>query len=244
MEDTEPELEPGKNIFWLVSFLTIILSFLLFTLVTRIFHLRFYVVVPFMIAFPFWFSRWMHRHISHDHDPADWWKRAASLEKNNGFGMTHPAASAERNFSRLSRLDIWFLVGIGILLVALTAPEVFQFRAHTRVLATKENLELIRDKIHLFKRHHGRFPRSLEELLTETYQAKGRVTRRYLEEMPPEVISTERGFKDFVDVLDGRTQTEPGGWAYEVDAGQVQVNINTELDRRWGKFRGEVPSKW
>ncbi|MBI4431613.1 MAG: hypothetical protein HY587_07890 [Candidatus Omnitrophica bacterium] len=139
--------------------------------------------------------------------------------------------------------SIGFLLLIA-LPVLLLLPEAFQFPAKTRVLQTRNGLEHIRERIGLFSRHHGRAPHSLSELLTETYETKGSVREPYLEKIPIETISSQEGTGEFVDVLNTQEIHKPGGWMYQMDLGEIHVNVHKKLDKRWGEFRGEIPSNW
>ena len=142
------------------------------------------------------------------------------------------------------RLDQWFLIGILTLSFLVILPEFFHFKAKTRVLETKANLSLIRERIELFKRHHGRHPTSLDELLAARYSGRMHAETPYLEELPPEKLSKMSGIRSFHNIHARDVLMRPGGWAYRVDLGRVYVNAEKKLDGKWGSYSGEVPSQW
>ena len=142
------------------------------------------------------------------------------------------------------RADFLFIGGLILFVAICILPEFFSFQARTRVLTTKANLALIRERIDLFKQHNGRFPNTLQELLEETYPARYQIRNPYLTEIPPEKISTNGGLQYLVNTLSADGIRNRGGWIYQADLGDVRVNVDKKLDRRWGEFKGEVPSQW
>ncbi len=140
-------------------------------------------------------------------------------------------------------IEILIVISIIAILASTIIPNFVGFDAEARVSATRTNLESIRTRINLFRAKEGRYPDSLGELTTTTYNDVG-VKKAYLRKIPSETISSSRGNNDYADQTQEETLGGTGGWIYFTDTAEVKVNVAKELGRRWGDYADEIPSEW
>ncbi|MBI4431425.1 MAG: prepilin-type N-terminal cleavage/methylation domain-containing protein [Candidatus Omnitrophica bacterium] len=140
-------------------------------------------------------------------------------------------------------LEILIVVSILAILAMAVIPNFIGFDSEARIAATKSNLDMLRSRITLFRAKEGRYPESLEELVTETYNDVG-IEKEYLEELPAELISDKKGNNTYDDLPLSDPVPNDGGWVYITDKAKVLVDITDELDQDWGDYKGEIPSKW
>jgi general secretion pathway protein G len=141
-------------------------------------------------------------------------------------------------------IELLIVISIIAILAATIVPNFIGFDTEARVVATKTNLDTLRTRITLFRAKEGRYPDSIEDLLT-TYYIDAGVRRPYLSKMPAEMISSKSGNSVYADL----TSTESvigheGGWVYYTDTAEVHVNYDEALDKKWSEYEGEKPIEW
>ena len=140
-------------------------------------------------------------------------------------------------------IEILIVITILGILAAAIIPNFIGFDKEARVATTRSNLDTLRGRIALFRAKENRYPKSLDELLTEVYSDAG-VERTYLSKLPKELISSPRGNDEFVNKLSKDIMGEEGGWVYITDKADVKINYDTELDKGWEDYEGQNPSTW
>lgn len=140
-------------------------------------------------------------------------------------------------------IELLIVISIIAILAATIIPNFIGFDVEARVAATKTNLDAVRTRVAIFRAKEGRYPDSLQELLTTVYYDMG-VKKSYLSQIPPEMISDKRGNNQFFDIESSGDLTNEGGWVYVKDEAMVKINIDEPLDRRWGQYEEELPSDW
>ncbi|MFH1846799.1 MAG: type II secretion system protein [Candidatus Omnitrophota bacterium] len=140
-------------------------------------------------------------------------------------------------------LELLIVISIIAVLAATVIPNFIGFDTEARLAATKTNLNTLRMRVSLFRTKEGRYPESLEELLTTTYNDLG-VEKTYLDKMPPEFISDKKGNPALSDMTSDDELSDEGGWVYYTDKAKVVINWDLPLDDKWGDAEGEEPSKW
>lgn len=140
-------------------------------------------------------------------------------------------------------VELLIVISIIAILAAAIIPNFIGFDMEARVSATKSNLDTMRTRVTLFRAKEGRYPKILDELTTATYIDAG-AKKRYLNKIPKELISKKDGTRKTTE----QPSTEPlsgrGGWVYYTDTAEAVVNITEPLDRSWGEYEGDIPSKW
>ena len=140
-------------------------------------------------------------------------------------------------------LELLIVISIIAILAAAIVPNFVGFDTEARVATTQTNLSTLRTRITLFRAKESRYPESLEELTTATYEDLG-AQIPYLEEIPSELISSKEG-NSSVETLDAKSElVGDGGWTYLKDRAKVVVDVTESLDSRWGSYEGKDPSKW
>lgn len=135
------------------------------------------------------------------------------------------------------------MISIIAILAAAIVPNFIGFDTEARVATTQTNLSTLRTRVTLFRAKENRYPEGLEELTTATYEDLG-AEIPYLEEIPPELISSKEGSSS-VETLDSKGElTGDGGWTYFKGRAKVVVDVVEPLDSRWGNYEGKDPSKW
>lgn len=140
-------------------------------------------------------------------------------------------------------LELLVVISIIAILAAAMIPNFVGFDAEARVTTTKTNLNALRTQVTLFRTKEGRYPESLEELLTTTYKDIG-VEQPYLERIPAELISSKGGNATVETLTSADELTGDGGWAYLKPRARVVVDVTEPLSDRWSAYEGQVPSTW
>lgn len=140
-------------------------------------------------------------------------------------------------------IEILIVVAIIAVLALAIVPNFIGFDVDARVVTTKSNLSMMRNRISLFRAKEGRYPAKLEEMLTETYNDVG-IEKPYLKSIPFELISDKKGNNLVKDQPAQQTPTSTGGWIYLTDKADVIINFDRKLDKAWETYEGENPSKW
>ncbi len=150
---------------------------------------------------------------------------------------------AQRRPYGFTLIEILIVITILGILAAAIIPNFIGFDKEARIATTRSNLDTLRGRIALFRAKENRYPKSLGELLTETYSDAG-VERTYLSKLPKELISSPKGDNDYVDQLSTDLIGDEGGWVYLIDKADVRVNYDVELDKSWEDYEGQNPSTW
>jgi len=148
-----------------------------------------------------------------------------------------------QNKKAFTLIELLIVITIIAILAATIIPNFVGFDTEARITATKTNLDSIRTRIVLFRAKEGRYPDSLEELLTTYYNDAG-VQKPYLKSMPPEMLSDKKGNDAFIDIKSDEEMTNTGGWAYYTDMAEIKVNLSEPLDKKWGDYVDQKPSEW
>lgn len=140
-------------------------------------------------------------------------------------------------------LELLIVVSIIAILAATLIPNFIGFDSEARLASTKTNLNTMRTRLSLFRAKEGRYPTEYMELADVTYNDAG-IEKPYVEQIPVEFISSSSG----LNTIDSQSSTDPipgdGGWVYLTDKAKVIVDWDKELDNKWGKSEGQIPSKW
>lgn len=148
-----------------------------------------------------------------------------------------------KNKKGFTLIEILIVVTIIAILATTILPNFIGFDVEARIAATQTNLNSIRTRITLFRAKEGRYPETLEELLTVQYDDMG-VKRPYLDRLPPELISSKKGSNAIVDLGSNEEPSNAGGWAYIKDKADVVVNVTEPLNSKWGSYAGQKPNEW
>ena len=140
-------------------------------------------------------------------------------------------------------IEILIVVTIIAILATTILPNFIGFDVEARIAATQTHLNSIRTRITLFRAKEGKYPETLEELLTTQYDDMG-VKRPYLDRLPPELISSKKGSNAIVDITSDEQPSNAGGWAYLKDKADVVVNVTDPLNSKWGSYAGQKPNEW
>ena len=140
-------------------------------------------------------------------------------------------------------LEILIVISILAILAMAIVPNFIGFDVEAKVATTKSNLDMLRSRITLFRAKEGRYPDTLEDLMLETYHDAG-IEKEYLEDLPPELISDKVGDNSYEDLRSNEPMSNDGGWTYLVDKAKVILDLEEELDDKWGDFEGQIPSEW
>ncbi len=140
-------------------------------------------------------------------------------------------------------IEILVVVAIIAILALAIIPNYVGFDVDARVVTTKSNLSMIRNRISLYRAKEGNYPTSLKDLLGKKYMDAG-VDKPYLKQMPTELISDKKGVSTFHDQASSKPLSNVGGWIYWTDKADVVINHNQALDKKWESYAGEKPSEW
>jgi len=140
-------------------------------------------------------------------------------------------------------LELLIVITIIAILAAAIIPNFVGFDAEAKVATTQTNLNTLRTRVTLFRAKEGRYPETLEELLTTTYDDMG-VKRAYLEQTPRELLSSRGGSDDVESRTSESGLVGDGGWTYVKDKAKVVVDVTDPLDSKWGSYEGQNPSEW
>ena len=140
-------------------------------------------------------------------------------------------------------IELLIVITIIAILAAAIVPNFIGFDAEARVAATRSNLDALRSRVTLYRAKEGRYPASLEDLVSHTYIDAG-VKRVYLKEIPVELMSGKQGNNQVFSRTSDESLTNEGGWVYVTDTAEVRINVNQPLDRSWGDYAGQKPSDW
>ncbi len=147
---------------------------------------------------------------------------------------------AQRGFTLI---EILIVITIIAILATTILPNFIGFDVEARVTATQTNLNTLRTRIALFRAKEGRYPETLEELLTVTYDDMG-IKRPYLDRIPPEMISSKKGNNAVEDLTSDEELSDTGGWVYLQERADVVVNLKEPLGSKWGSYAEQKPSEW
>jgi len=152
-------------------------------------------------------------------------------------------------FTLIEILIVMVILGI---LGATVIPQLISLGAdrRARITTTKANLQQLNHVIRQYRIKNGKYPESLQVLLTETFSDMG-TQQPYLRSMPQEMVSSEDGSSSAETVAGVTlTQFEPsklpgdGGWVYLKDSAVVVVDVNEALGSEWGDDAGAKPWTW
>lgn len=147
---------------------------------------------------------------------------------------------ANRGFTLI---EILIVITIIAILATTIIPNFIGFDVEARIAATQTNLNSIRTRITLFRAKEGKYPDTMDELLTTQYDDMG-VKRAYLDRIPPELISSKKGKNTIEDTTSDETPSGSGGWAYIRDKADVVINVTEPLNSKWGSYAGQKPNEW
>lgn len=140
-------------------------------------------------------------------------------------------------------LELLIVISIIAILAAAVIPNFVGFDAEARIATTQTNLNTLRTRVTLFRAKEHRYPESLKELVTTTYNDLG-IQRPYLDKMPTELISEKKGDSSIETKQSNEPLSGDGGWTYLSDRAQVIIDIDEPLSSKWGAYEGQVPSEW
>ena len=154
--------------------------------------------------------------------------------------MTLKLAARRKGFTLI---EILIVVAIIAILAMAILPNFVGFDVDARVVTTKSNLATLRNRIALYRAKEGGYPKSLRDLLDQTYLDAG-IERPYLKEVPSEVITSKSGNNSFQDQASSKSLSSTGGWIYLTDRADVVINYDRTLEQSWEDYKDENPSKW
>ena len=140
-------------------------------------------------------------------------------------------------------LELMIVISIIAILAATLIPNFIGFDAEAKLASTKTNLNTLRTRLSLFRAKEGRYPKEFMELTEVTYQDAG-VEKPYLEQIPVEFISSSSGDSQVDNINSADPIPGDGGWVYLPDKAKIIVDWDKELDDKWGKSEGQIPSTW
>ncbi|OGX03206.1 MAG: hypothetical protein A3G87_02810 [Omnitrophica bacterium RIFCSPLOWO2_12_FULL_50_11] len=140
-------------------------------------------------------------------------------------------------------IEILVVVAIIAILALAIIPNYVGFDVDARVVTTKSNLSMLRNRISLYRAKEGTYPESLNELLEKTYLDAG-IEKPYLKSLPAELITEKAGISTFKEQPSTKKFSNTGGWIYLTDRADVVVNYNKPLDKAWESYEGQIPSEW
>jgi len=155
----------------------------------------------------------------------------------------------EAGFTLIEILIVMVILGI---LGATVIPQLISLGAdkRARITTTKANLQQLNHVIRQYRIKNGKYPESLQVLLTETFTDMG-TQQPYLRAMPQEMVSSEDGSSTAETVddvtlakFDASQLPGDGGWVYLKDSAAVVVDVNEPLGSEWGDDAGEKPWTW
>ncbi|OGW79420.1 MAG: hypothetical protein A3G33_03525 [Omnitrophica bacterium RIFCSPLOWO2_12_FULL_44_17] len=145
--------------------------------------------------------------------------------------------------SGFTLIEILIVVAIIAILALAIVPNFVGFDIDARAVTTKSNLSMLRNRISLFRAKEGKYPETLEGLLTQTFNDVG-VEKPYLNSMPSELVTDKRGNNTVKNQTSNQPFSNTGGWLYLTDKADVVVNYDLKLDKAWEDYEGQNPSKW
>ncbi|MBI3333596.1 MAG: prepilin-type N-terminal cleavage/methylation domain-containing protein [Candidatus Omnitrophica bacterium] len=140
-------------------------------------------------------------------------------------------------------IELLIVISIIAILAAAIIPNFIGFDAEARIAATKSNLDNLRTRITLFRSKEGAYPTSLDDLVNRTYIDAG-AKKPYLQRIPSELVSSKKGSSESRVQRSDDPLTSDGGWVYLTDTAEVVINVDEPLDKSWGDYAGQRPSKW
>ena len=148
-----------------------------------------------------------------------------------------------RSKSGFTLLELLIVISIIAILAAAIIPNFVGFDAEAKVATTQTNLNTLRTRVTLFRAKEGRYPATLDELVSRTYMDAG-ARKPYLPKIPSELISDKKGNSHAAARRSDEPLTNDGGWVYRTDTAEVIINVGQPLDRAWGDYSGQTPSEW
>ena len=133
------------------------------------------------------------------------------------------------------------IIGALVLMLVVFAVKVeYNNRCENRIIGIKIRMGAIRNSIHTFLEHNGRYPDSLDEF------------RRYIRDesgyLNVPVMYVDLTSEKQSDVPEYRQLNDKGGYYYDPNTGEVRLNLIRPVKDylKWynGKFKDQVPSTW
>ena len=106
-----------------------------------------------------------------------------SLRARAECGMRNAECATPRRFqtysairnpqSAFTMIELLIVISIIAILAASIIPNFIGFDSEARVAASKSNLDTLRSRVTLFRAKEGRYPATLDELVSRTYMDAG-----------------------------------------------------------------------
>src|SRR3990167_6997004 len=113
-------------------------------------------------------------------------------------------------------VEILIVVAIIAILALAIIPNYVGFDVDARVVTTKSNLSMLRNRISLYRAKEGTYPKSLKDLMAKTYNDAG-IQKPYLKKVPAELITDKSGNSALQDKTSKQGMSNAGGWIYLTD---------------------------
>src|SRR3989338_2323373 len=156
-------------------------------------------------------------------------------------GSFSPSSELRAPSLGFTLLELLIVISIIAILAATLITNIIGFDAEAKLASTKTNLNTLRTRLSLFRAKEGRYPKEFMELAEVTYNDAG-IEKPYLEQIPVEFISSTGGNAQMESMPSGDPLPGDGGWIYWPDKAKVVVDWDKELDNKWGKAEGQIPS--
>jgi prepilin-type N-terminal cleavage/methylation domain-containing protein len=140
-------------------------------------------------------------------------------------------------------IEILVVVAIIAILALAIIPNYVGFDVDARVVTTKSNLSMIRNRISLYRAKEGSYPETLQDLVEKTYMDAG-IEKPYMKQIPSELILDKSGINTVRNQTSSKSFTNTGGWVYVTDKADVVINSKQPLDKKWESYEGQKPSEW